>query len=62
MDVPYRQFEELLAEAQKQQLNLSTFIREGDEHFICYEPYLENPGQDTEFSGAILGFLANAFP
>jgi fermentation-respiration switch protein FrsA (DUF1100 family) len=56
--VPYTQFEKLRAKAQENNIDVTAFTREGDEHFICYEEYFENPVQDTEFSEAILNFLA----
>ena len=59
--VPYSGFEILQETAKKHQINTSTFIREGDEHFICYDQYFDNPAQDTEFSQAILGFLDENF-
>ncbi|MCP1109738.1 alpha/beta hydrolase [Ohessyouella blattaphilus] len=55
--VPFSEFEILLSIAQSNGINASTFIREGDEHFICYEQYFNNPEDDGEFSGAILEFL-----
>lgn len=55
--VPFSHFERLLAEATAQNANVTTFIREGDEHFICYEEYFDAPAGDTEFSEALLGFL-----
>ncbi len=60
--VPYREFEKLFSKAKEQNLNVTTFIREGDEHFICYERYFEHPEEDTEFSNAILSFLSTNFP
>ncbi|WMC92529.1 alpha/beta hydrolase [Kineothrix sp. MB12-C1] len=60
--VPYSQFEKLLAEANKNQIDVTTFIREGDEHFICYEEYFYVPAQDLEFSKTILDFLNTNFP
>lgn len=59
--VPYRQFEKLYAAAQKNNIDVTTFIREGDEHFICYEDYVFAPAEDTAFSGAILDFLVKKF-
>lgn len=59
--VPYSEFEKLLAEADKNGIDVTTFVREGDEHFICYEQHFDDPAQDVEFSGAVLGFLAAHF-
>ncbi len=59
--VPYSEFETLLNAAEKSGANVTTFIREGDEHFICYDRFVNDPAQDTEFSQAILDFLADSF-
>lgn len=59
--VPYREFEKLKKKADKLGLNVTTFIREGDEHFICYDKYVQDPTQDVEFSQALLSFLENNF-
>ena len=56
--VPFASFERLTENAPK---NIETFVREGDQHFICYEKYFEDPIADTEFSGAILTFLESNF-
>lgn len=55
--VPYPSYERLFAKAQSVGANVTTFVREGDEHFICYDKYFDNPAEDTEFSGALLEFL-----
>jgi len=55
--VPYPSFERLRKQAEKCNIDTSTFVREGDEHFLCYEEYFDNPLQDTEFSDSILRFL-----
>lgn len=60
--VPYTEFEKLLGRAEKNDVNVTTFIREGDKHFICEEQYFYNPSQDAEFSQAVLDFLAVNFP
>lgn len=60
--VPYSEFEKLLSKADKNNSNITTFTREGDEHFICYEAYFDNPIGDAEFSDAILNFLTTNFP
>lgn len=59
--VPYSQFETLRKAAEKNNINTDVFIREGDEHFVCYEQYHDDPAQDTEFSQAILSFLEDHF-
>jgi hypothetical protein len=59
---PYAEFEKLLGEANKNNIDVSTFVREGDEHFICYERYFDDPTQDLEFSQAILDFLTKKVP
>ncbi|MBU5310905.1 prolyl oligopeptidase family serine peptidase [Tissierella carlieri] len=60
--VPYSEFEKLLNKANKNNINVTTFIREGDEHFVCYEQYFDKPNQDIEFSQTILSFLSANFP
>ena len=60
--IPYEHFEKLLNKAKKHHIDVTTFIRQGNEHFVCYEQYSEAPSQDTEFSQAILDFLAVKFP
>ena len=59
--VPYPSFERLQKQAEKYNINTSTFVRDGDEHFICYEEYFDNPLQDTEFSNSFLDFLNNNY-
>lgn len=59
--IPYPSFERLRKQAEKYNINVSTFVREGDEHFLCYDEYFDNPIQDTEFSESILNFLNNHF-
>ena len=59
--VPYSEFEQLLVAAERSQIDVTTFIREGDEHFICYEQYVREPAQDVPFSSAVLDFLADKF-
>lgn len=55
--VPYSEFEKLLDKAMQSNINVQTFIREGDEHFICYEQYFDQPEQDIAFRDAIFSFL-----
>ncbi|HMM06656.1 MAG TPA: alpha/beta hydrolase [Clostridiales bacterium] len=60
--VPYSEFEKLFDEANKNQIDVTTFIRKGDEHFICYDEYFDIPTQDLEFSKTVLDFLNVNFP
>lgn len=60
--VPYSEFQKLLDRAGKNNINATTFIREGDEHFVCYEQFFDAPANDAEFSRAILDFLDVNFP
>jgi len=60
--ISYEQFEKLVNKAKKHHIDVTTFIRQGNEHFVCYEKYTEDPSQDIEFSQAILDFLAVKFP
>lgn len=57
--VPYASFERIMKKAKGQ--NIQEFVREGDEHFIIYEEYFDNPVEDKEFSSAIISFLDNNF-
>jgi alpha-beta hydrolase superfamily lysophospholipase len=56
-EAPYRSFERLLNKAQTVNADVTTFIRDGNEHFICYGKYFTNPAGDTAFSRALLDFL-----
>jgi fermentation-respiration switch protein FrsA (DUF1100 family) len=60
--VPYTEVEKLLQCAKKNNIHVTTFIRDGDEHFICYERFVDHPEEDQEFSQAILSFLSTNFP
>ena len=55
--VPFSHFERLYQTAEAGGISVSTFVREGDWHFVCYDAYVRNPAQDTAFSQAILAFL-----
>lgn len=55
--IPYPSFERLRKQAEKYEINTSIFVCEGDEHFLCYEKFFDNPLQDTEFSNSILNLL-----
>lgn len=60
--VPFSEYERLLEEADKHNVDITTFVREGDEHMMCYEEYFDDPAKDTAFSGAVLDFLDTYFP
>ena len=55
--VPFTHFEELKEAAEDAPVDLSTFVREGDWHFVVYDQYKENPENDSEFTQEILSFL-----
>lgn len=57
--IPFKSFKRLSENSEGE--NIEVFIREGNEHFICYDEYFNNPGNDKEFSEAILSFLSNNF-
>lgn len=59
--VPYSEFQQLLNAANRSNIDVTTFIREGDEHFICYEQYVSDPAQDVPFSNVVLDFLKDKF-
>jgi dipeptidyl aminopeptidase/acylaminoacyl peptidase len=59
--VPFAEFEKLLDAAEQNDIDVTTFIREGDEHFICYEQYVDDPTQDAAFRRAILEFFDENF-
>lgn len=59
--VPFRHFERLYQAAIDSSIDVSTFIREGDWHFVCYDQYINNPSQDIEFADAIMGFLSQFY-
>ncbi|MGI6176688.1 MAG: serine aminopeptidase domain-containing protein [Christensenellales bacterium] len=60
--ISYSEFERLHDEANRHQIDVTTFIREGDEHFVCYDEYFDTPAQDQAFSQAVLSFLDTYFP
>lgn len=60
--VPFSEFERLRDTASQNNIRVTPFIREGDEHFICYEKYFLQPTNDIEFSQAVLDFLRVNFP
>lgn len=59
--IPFSQYENLLSEAKKNNVDVTEFIRQGDEHFICYEKYSKNPEEDVEFYNSIINFLNDNF-
>ena len=59
--VPYSQYEKLLAVAKQSDVNVSSFVRQGDWHFLCYDDYLFEPAKDVEFSSTLLDFLNENF-
>jgi len=57
-EVPFSQYEKLLAEAKKYNINVTAFSREGNHHFVCYHEHMHQPMEDKDFSEAILKFLS----
>ena len=55
--VPFSHFERLRQAAEENGVPITTFVREGDWHFVCYDRYVTNPSRDVEFAGAIMRFL-----
>ncbi|MDD2992811.1 MAG: alpha/beta hydrolase [Pygmaiobacter sp.] len=60
--VPYREFQQLVDVALKNKIQMTTMVRPGDEHFICYDEYFNDPVQDVKFSTTVLSFLDANFP
>lgn len=56
--VPYESYERLIANVDEK---VSTYVREGNYHFITYDGYSNKPWADTEYSEAILNFLDENF-
>lgn len=56
--VPYESYERLIKSAEQE---VSSYIREGNYHFITYDGYSNKPWADTEYSKAILKFLEENF-
>jgi len=56
--VPFSHFERLYQTAIDNGIDVTTFVREGDWHFVCYDRYVSNPSQDTEFARAVMRFLS----
>jgi len=55
--VPFSHFNTLYRLAGENEINITTFVREGDWHFVCYDRYVSNPIHDVEFASAVLGWL-----
>jgi len=55
--VPFSHFESLYQAAEAHGIAVTTFVRAGDWHFVCYDAYIASPAQDTEFTRALLAFL-----
>lgn len=58
--IPYASFERLIEQISEDD-NIEVFVREGDEHFIYYDEYFDNPEEDIEFTSVILSFLNDNF-
>jgi fermentation-respiration switch protein FrsA (DUF1100 family) len=56
--VPFESYERLIATAED---DVSTYVREGNYHFITYDGYSNKPWADTEYSETILDFLEENF-
>jgi len=55
--VSFSHFEVLVNVAEDNDVALSTFVREGDWHFVVYNQYIYEPERDIEFQDAIFDFL-----
>ena len=55
--VTFEQFENLRDKAHYSDVQLSTFVREGDWHFVVYNQFFATPAHDHEFTHAIIDFL-----
>jgi len=55
--VPFSHFERLQQAAEDSGIDITTFVRDGDWHFVCYDWYVSNPARDVEFARAVLEFL-----
>lgn len=56
--VPYESYKRLIASVEE---DVSTYVREGNYHFITYDGYSSKPWEDTEYAEAILEFLDENF-
>jgi len=59
--VPYTSYERLLNKAQESGVPVTSFVREGNEHMICYDAFFDTPEKDSEFSAAVFQFLSENF-
>ncbi len=57
--IPFSSFERLLERSEGE--NVHTFVRQGDEHFICYDENFDQPENDKVFSETVLNFLSENF-
>lgn len=55
--VSFWQYETLLKQAEAAGVNVTSFVREGDWHFVCYDEYVLTPWEDGAFTDALLTFL-----
>jgi len=56
--VPFKSYERLVESIDD---NVSTYVREGNYHFITYDGYSNKPWEDTEYAESILNFLDENF-
>ncbi|MCL2405540.1 MAG: alpha/beta hydrolase [Defluviitaleaceae bacterium] len=59
--VLFSHFERLRQTADDNNINFTTFVREGDWHFVCYDWYITNPARDIKFTAAIIAFLDDIY-
>ncbi|MCL2065161.1 MAG: hypothetical protein FWG98_12455 [Candidatus Cloacimonetes bacterium] len=57
--VPISQFEKLYQKALENDIDVKTFVREGNYFFVCDNEHILEPTLDVEFSQTILNFLDN---
>jgi len=56
--VPFESYERLIKSAEE---DVSTYVREGNYHFITYDGYSNKPWADKEYAESILNFLGENF-
>jgi len=56
--VPFSHFENLYERAREVGVDIYTFTRTGNWHFVVYDRYIQTPAEDDEFSHALFEFLA----
>jgi fermentation-respiration switch protein FrsA (DUF1100 family) len=54
--VPFWEYEKLLKRARESGVDVRTFVREDDRHFVCHDEAVFTPREDTEFADALPGF------